>query len=195
VWPNMRSIKLSRPCGQYCKVFESKESEHPSNGTKSLYERLGGIYAITLVINDFSDALIKNPIVGENSPNPNLRDWHRHKLNRLPGLKFMRSLWVADISGGPLKFVSTMSGKCPLSLEKPHERFRISPIEFDAVAQELKKSLQKYSVPEREMNEVLQAFGAHKNEVNTGFFLANNLSVPPVVCSPSQFQQTNNIRT
>jgi hypothetical protein len=31
---------------------------------KSLYERLGGVFAIAAVVNQFSDAVVKNPIVG-----------------------------------------------------------------------------------------------------------------------------------
>ena len=43
---------------------------------KSLYDRLGGAFAIAAVVNHFSDALIENPIVGRQSQNPQLRDWH-----------------------------------------------------------------------------------------------------------------------
>ena len=68
---------------------------------KSLYERLGGVFAISAVVDHFSDALVKNPIVGKNSKNPALRNWHRNNLGRLPGLKFMRTLWVCEVSGGP----------------------------------------------------------------------------------------------
>ena len=37
---------------------------------KSLYERLGGVFAIAAVVDHFSDAIVKNPIVGKNSKNP-----------------------------------------------------------------------------------------------------------------------------
>ena len=68
---------------------------------KKLYERLGGVFAIAAVVDHFSDAVVKNPIVGEKSKNPQLREWHTKNLGRLPGLKFMRTLWVCDVSGGP----------------------------------------------------------------------------------------------
>ena len=67
---------------------------------KSLYERLGGVFAIAAVVDHFSDAVVKNPIVGQKSKNPQLREWHTKNLERLPGLKFMRTLWVCDVSGG-----------------------------------------------------------------------------------------------
>ena len=84
---------------------------------KNLYERLGGIYGIAQVINNFSDNLITNPVVGRESKNPRLREWHTLQLNRLPGLKFMRTLWVADLSGGNFKFRATKPGACPFSLK------------------------------------------------------------------------------
>jgi hemoglobin len=61
---------------------------------KSLYERLGGVFAIAAVVDHFSDAIVQNPIVGKNSKNPALKKWHTNNLGRLPGLKFMRTLWV-----------------------------------------------------------------------------------------------------
>jgi|SwirhisoilCB2_FD_contig_71_688568_length_2280_multi_2_in_0_out_0_1 hypothetical protein len=51
----------------------------------SLYERLGGAFAIAAVVDHFSDAIVHNPIVGQNSDNPALREWHTNNLGRLPG--------------------------------------------------------------------------------------------------------------
>ena len=42
---------------------------------KSLYERLGGVFAIAAVVDHFSDAVVKNPIVGQKSKNPQLREY------------------------------------------------------------------------------------------------------------------------
>ncbi|MGL3107111.1 hypothetical protein [Bradyrhizobium sp. BR 1432] len=85
----------------------------------------------------FSDAVVKNPIVGQESKNPQLREWHTKNLERLPGLKFMRTLWVCDVSGGPFKFTATRPGATPLGFEETHRNLRISPAEFDEVAAEL----------------------------------------------------------
>ena len=135
---------------------------------KSLYERLGGVFAIAAVVDHFSDAVVKNPIVGQKSKNPQLREWHTKSLERLPGLKFMRTLWVCDVSGGPLKFTATRPGATPLGLEEAHRNLRISPAEFDEVAAELGRSLDFAKVPKREKAEVLAAFAAHKDEVTAG---------------------------
>src|SRR6478609_11493359 len=108
---------------------------------KSLYERLGGVFAIAAVVDHFSDAVVKNPIVGQKSKNPQLREWHTKNLGRLPGLKFMRTLWVCSVSGGPFQYTATRAGKTTLGLEEAHRDVRISPREFDEVAAELGRTL------------------------------------------------------
>ena len=135
---------------------------------QSLYERLGGVFAIAAVIDHFSDAVVQNPIVGKTSQNPALREWHTKNLDRLPGLKFMRTLWVCEITGGPFKFSSTKPGKTHLGLEEAHRNLKITSEEFDEVAAELGRSLDFAKVPAREKGEVLAAFAAHKKEVTAG---------------------------
>ena len=139
---------------------------------KSLYERLGGVFAIAAVVDHFSDAVVENPIVGQKSKNPALREWHTNNLGRLPGLKFMRTLWVCDVSGGPFDYAATRPGSTPLGLEEAHRELRISPEEFDEVAAELGRTLDSFKVPQREKDEVLGAFAAHKPEVTDGYVAA-----------------------
>jgi len=138
----------------------------------SLYDRLGGAFAIAAVIDHFSDAVVQNPIVGQQSKNPALREWHTNNLGRLPGLKFMRTLWVCNVAGGPFQFTATKPGSTPLGLEEAHRELQISPEEFDEVAAELGRTLDFVKVPQREKEEVLAAFAAHKGEVNEGFMAA-----------------------
>ena len=135
---------------------------------KSLYERLGGVFAIAAVVDHFSDAVVKNTKVGQGSENPALNEWHTRQLARLPGLKFMRTLWVCDVAGGPFNFVATEPGRTVLGLEEAHRDLAISPAQFDEVADELRRSLTALGVPERETGEVLAAFAAHKEEVTEG---------------------------
>jgi len=136
---------------------------------KSLYDRLGGVFAIAAVVDHFSDAVVKNPVVGQKSKNRQLREWHTKNLGRLPGLKFMRTLWVCSVSGGPFQFTATKPGKTSLGLEEAHRDLRISPAEFDEVAAELGRTLDFFKVPKREKDETLAAFAAHKNEVTAGY--------------------------
>jgi len=136
---------------------------------KSLYERLGGVFAIAMVVDHFSDAIVRNPMVGKASKNPSLKAWHTKSLGRLPGLKFMRTLWVCEVTGGPFKFSATKPGATHLGLEEAHRDLKISPAEFDEVAAELGRTLDHFKVPAREKGEVLAAFAAHKAEVTAGY--------------------------
>jgi hemoglobin len=136
---------------------------------KNLYERLGGVFAIAAVVDHFSDAVVENPIVGQGSKNPALREWHTKQLGRLPGLKFLRTLWVCNVAGGPFEYTGTKPGRTALGLEEAHRELRISPDEFDEVAAELGRTLDVFGVPKREKEEVLAAFAAHKSEVTDGF--------------------------
>ena len=135
----------------------------------SLYERLGGVFAIAAVVDHFSDAVVANSKVGKGSDNPQLDEWSTDQPTRLPGLKWMRTLWVCNVAGGPFQYVGTRPGSTVLGLEEAHRELRISPEEFDEVAAELGRSLDAFNVPEREKGEVLAAFAAHKGEVNEGF--------------------------
>ena len=136
--------------------------------TATLYDRLGGVFAIAAVIDRFSDAVVQNPIVGQQSENPALREWHTKNLARLPGLKFMRTLWVCNIAGGPFAYTATKPGATPTGLEAAHRDLQIKPAEFDEVAAELGRTLAAFKVPAAEQQEVLAAFAAHKAEVTEG---------------------------
>ena len=85
----------------------------------SLYERLGGAFAIAAVVDHFSDAIVENPIVGQTSQNRALREWHTNNLGRLPGLKFMRTLWVCEVAGDPSNMQPHSQAAPPLVWKKP----------------------------------------------------------------------------
>ena len=135
----------------------------------TLYERLGGAFRIAEVVNHFSDRLIENPVVGQTSKNPRLQAWHTQSLDRLPGLKFLRTLWVCALTGGPFDFIATRPGQTEFGLEEAHRELQISPEEFDEVAAELGRTLNHFDVPLKEQGEVLAGFFAHKHEVTTGY--------------------------
>jgi hemoglobin len=141
-------------------------------GDKTLYERLGGVFAIAAVVDHFSDAVIENAMVGKLSQNPRLRQWSVERPERLPGLKFMRTLWVCNVAGGPFEYTATKPGKTAVGLEEAHRDLQISAEEFDEVAAELGRTLDTVGVPEQEKGEVLAAFAAHKNEVTEGYMAA-----------------------
>ena len=163
---------IAAPSAVLAGADKPQAQDKKTTSEKSLYERLGGVFAISAVVDHFSDAVVKNPIVGQGSKNPQLREWHTKNLGRLPGLKFMRTLWVCNVSGGPYQFTATKPGKTPLGLEEAHRDLRISPAEFDEVAAELGRTLDFVKVPKREKDEVLAAFAAHKDEVTAGYVAA-----------------------
>jgi hemoglobin len=134
----------------------------------SLYDRLGGVFAIAAVVDHFSDAVVANRKVGKGSDNAQLDNWSTDQPTRLPGLKFMRTLWVCNVAGGPFQYVGTKPGSTLLGLEKAHRELQITPDQFDEVAAELGRSLDAFKVPDREKGEVLAAFAAHKGEVTEG---------------------------
>ena len=127
---------------------------------QSLYERLGGDFAIAAVVDYFSDQLLKNSKIV--NANPQLKEWHTEEYKqRLPGLKFLRTLWVCAVAGGPFQYTGQPLGDA-------HFHLHIPPEVFDEVAAELGLALDHFKVPEREKEEVLAAFGAHKPEVIAG---------------------------
>lgn len=128
---------------------------------KTLYERLGGIYAIAAVVDHFSDQLLKNPKIVNS--NPQLKEWHTVKYReRLPGLKFLRTLWSASVAGGPFEYTGE-------ALRDAHFDLQITPEVFDEVILgELGRTLDHFKVPAREKEEVLAAFKAQKLDVTAG---------------------------
>ncbi len=133
---------------------------------KSLYERVGGNFAIAAVVDHFSDAILKNKKIVK--ANPELKEWHTETYKaRLPGLKFMRTLWVCTITGGPFEY----TGK---PLREAHRDLHVSPETFDEVAGELSKSLDHFKVPKREKDEILAAFAKQKPDVTAGAVVARS---------------------
>ncbi len=127
---------------------------------KSLYERLGGDFAIAAVVDRFSDQLLKNPKIV--NANPELKKWHTEEYkSRLPGLKFLRTVWVCAVAGGPFQYTGKPLGDA-------HFNLHIPPEVFDEVAAELGLALDHFKVPQREKQEVLAAFNAQKPEVTAG---------------------------
>jgi hemoglobin len=120
---------------------------------QSLYERLGGVNAIAMVVDRFSNAIIENPKLQEN---PALREWN--ESGQLAGLKFMRTLWACEVTGGPFQY----TGK---ELDEAHEHLHITSEEFDEVGAEIDRALDLFNVPEPEQQEFLAAIVARKDEV------------------------------
>lgn len=138
--------------------------EHASAGATTaegtpeptLYDRVGGIFAIAAVVNRFSDEIITNPKL---NVNPALKAWNETEAEtRLPGLKFMRTLWVAALTGGPFEYTG-------LPLSQAHTRFNLTSEDFDEVGAEIVRALEYYKVPEAEIKLLVDAYMLSKPDV------------------------------
>ena len=126
--------------------------------TQSLYDRVGGIFAIAAVVDRFSDAIIKNPKLNEN---PQLAAWNRDEAaTRLAGLKVMRTIWIASVAGGPFQY----TGK---PLADAHPRFKLTEAEFKEVGAEIVRALEFFKVPQREQQELVKAYNSSMEDVVT----------------------------
>ena len=129
----------------------------------TLYERIGGVYAISDVVDYFSDQLVQRETI--EGQNPYIKDWNAKKAAyRLPGLKFLRTLWVCAIAGGPFQYTGRPLGDA-------HFDFQLTPTEFDEVSSVLGDALDHFKVPRAEKEEVLAAFEAYKPAVTAGSIL------------------------
>ena len=139
-------------------VAEAKAATQTTPGEPSLYDRLGGFFPIAAVVNRFSDEIITNPKLNEN---PALKEWNETQAEtRLPGLKFGRTLWIAAIAGGPFEYTG-------LPLDEAHAGFHLSADEFSEVGAEIVRALDYYGVPEREKQELVEAYSTAMSDVVT----------------------------
>jgi hemoglobin len=137
---------------------EAAASARTTPAEPSLYERLGGYFAIAAVVNRFSDAIITNPKLNEN---PALKAWNETEAEaRLPGLKFGRTLWIASAAGGPFEYNG-------LPLSEAHGDLNLSADEFAEVGAEIVRALDFYEVPAREQQELVDAYTASMSDVVT----------------------------
>jgi hemoglobin len=128
----------------------------PEATESSLYERLGGVFAIAAVVDRFSDEIIKNPKL---NVNPALKAWNETEAQgRLPGLKVMRSVWIAAAAGGPFECTG-------LPLEEAHQDLHLTAEEFEEVGAEIVRALDHFQVPEREKQELVAAYMTSMDEV------------------------------
>jgi hemoglobin len=114
---------------------------------KSLYERLGGLEAITAVIDEF----LVNVLADERI---NARFANADK----PRLRQMLIDQLCEATGGPCKY----AGK---NMVESHAGMNITEDEFNALVEDLVKALDKFKVPEAEKNELLGALGGMKGDI------------------------------
>lgn len=120
---------------------------------KSLYDRVGGLKGISLVVDDFVDRLVVNE---ELNKNPAI-DAGR-KRSPAPYLKFQVSQLVCQATGGPCKYTG-------MAMKASHVHLNINEHEWEVMAMEFKKSLDKFKVPAAEQTELFDIVGATKADI------------------------------
>ncbi len=125
----------------------------PAATKAPLYERLGGMKGISLVVDDFIDRLVVNRTLNKNPAIDAGR-----KRSPAPYLKVQVSQLVCEVSGGPCKY----TGK---DMKSAHVHLNISEKEWDVMAGEFKKSLDKFRVPAAEQDELFEIVGKTRADI------------------------------
>src|SRR5438552_4966733 len=108
----------------------------------SLYERLGGIYSISCVVDDLIDRVMTDARL---NANPAVNEAH-HKVPP-PGFKYLVTEMVGWASGGPQVYTGR-------PMRESHEHLKITPKEWEAFMDDLQQSLDRFNVPSAEQTEL-----------------------------------------
>lgn len=121
----------------------------------SLYERLGGLMPISVVVNDFLDALIPDPVMNENPAIDAAR-----KRVPAPYLKYHVTAFMCKATGGPCGY----SGR---GMPESHAHLNIGGREWDRMMTIFVDVLESHSVPERETKELVDLMGTTRDAIVT----------------------------
>ena len=119
----------------------------------TLYDRLGGAYAIASVVDDFIERLLVNDTLNANPAIKQARD-------RVPkaGLKFHVTTLVCQVTGGPCKYVGR-------DMKTAHAHLNITEKQWDAMVADFRKTLDTFKVPAVEQNELISIVGGTKPDI------------------------------
>jgi hemoglobin len=132
------------------------EVRMPSTEKSSLYERLGGVYSIATVVDDFIDRIMSDPRL---NANPLVDEAH----HRVPpaGFKYLVTEMVCWATGGPQKY----SGK---SMADSHAHLKITAGEWEAFLDDFQQTLDKFAVPRREQDELRVIVNSTRADIVVG---------------------------
>lgn len=120
----------------------------------SLYERLGGAYAIAGAVDVLVDRLFDNVLVNANAG----VHAHHGDAGNAPGYKFLVTAWSIEAAGGPQCYLGR-------DMVAAHDGLHIDQAGFDAVAMEIAATLMFLGVPERERTEFNAIIEGYRPEV------------------------------
>ncbi len=113
----------------------------------SLYDRLGGKPAITAVVDDFIANVAADSRINR-----------RFASTDIPRLKGLLVDQICAATGGPCTYM----GK---DMVASHRGMGISEVEFNAMGEDLARTLDKFKVPAKEKGELLGAIGGMKPDI------------------------------
>ena len=113
----------------------------------TLYERLGGKPAITAVVDDFIGNVAADARINKRFANADI-----------PRLKTKLVEQICEASGGPCKYTGA-------TMLDAHRGMNVTDAEFNALVEDLVKSLDKFKVPSQEKGELLTALGGMKPQI------------------------------
>jgi hemoglobin len=122
---------------------------------KSLYDRVGGLYPIAALVDDFIDRVFVNATL---NANPNI--YRARKEERKAGLKTQVSTLVCSVTGGPCKYIG-------LDMKAAHKDFHITEKEWQALMIDFRASLAKFQVPRAEQKELIDIVESTKADMVT----------------------------
>ncbi|WP_421865913.1 group I truncated hemoglobin [Motiliproteus sp.] len=128
---------------------------HGSMEAKSLYDRLGGIAPISVVVSDFIDALVPDTAL---NANPKI-DAARMAVPP-EYLKYHVTAMVCQVTGGPCQY----HGR---DMKSSHAHLAITEKEWDRMVEIFLQILSRYGVPEKETQELLAIVGSTKGDIVT----------------------------
>jgi hemoglobin len=129
-------------------------SEHLAEA--SLYERLGGVYAIAAVVDDFVDRVMDDPRL---NANPKVDEAH-HRVARA-GFKYLVTEQVCWAAGGPQRYTGR-------SMAESHAELAITESEWQAFLDDLHHTFNRFAVPAAERNELLAIVESTKADIVIG---------------------------
>jgi len=124
-----------------------------STDQPSLYDRLGGLAPISVVVNDFIDVVVSDPTLNEN-PAVNAS----RKVVPSPYLKYHVTAMVCQVTGGPCQY----HGR---GMKESHIHLNITESEWERMVILFKEVLALHKVPDQEGNELLDIIGSTKDDI------------------------------
>jgi hemoglobin len=120
----------------------------------SLYDRLGGVRSIAVVVDDFVERIWVNKVLNENPKNKEAIGIKKATL------KYLATELVCQATGGPQKY----SGR---PLKDVHANLGITEKEWDAMTMDFQATLDTFKVPKAEQGELLAILASTKGDVVT----------------------------